>query len=212
MLNNLKTFFLKAWLIEAIFLSVFTIIVTLSITVLTDSLYKVRIGKKVFETGKLTIVDSQGKQTTSNSSNQNPTNKSSGTQNNQTGNTSNSGQTTNTSSGGTTVTPPPTSSSSNPPPPTSTPPPSTPPPATPSGCFVTVNGYLYNMQSAIGVTLTDPNTGRKRAHNSGNFQCGSYSSPTNMTSIYLSKHSPMGCASRLAPYIYTPPAPKDPTC
>jgi len=85
---------------------------------------------------------------------------------------------------------------------------------TPTGsvCYVKVAGYIYNMQSAVGITLRDPNTGKTRTHSRSNFNCGTLANPTDMTNTYLSKHGPMGCAERLKPYIVTPPAPIDPTC
>jgi hypothetical protein len=85
-------------------------------------------------------------------------------------------------------------------------------PIPPSGCFVTVSGYLYNMQSGVGSTLTDPNTGKTHIHTTSDYQCGTQTSPTDMTAVYLAKHSTMGCAPRLAQYIVSPPAPTDPTC
>lgn len=199
-LQKVKTFFFKGWLIEAIFLTCLTLAMTVTVAFVTDRLYKVSIGSKVFKTGQLTMADQNGNNpnATGNTSN-------SATNGSNQGSTSNTATTNQPTTNATTQTAPPSSA------PPSSLPPATPPPA-PSGCFVTVNGYLYNMQSAIGVVLTDPNTSKTRNHTSGNFHCGSFSAPTNMTSTYLSKHSGMGCADRLAPYIYTPPAPKDPSC
>ena len=208
MLTKFQSFLLRAGLLEAVFLTCFFIILTLTVTFVTDSVYKVSIGKSVFKTGNLTMVNSNG----SSSNSTNSTSNSSTTENTQkapANNPANSITPTPPASSGTTQPPSSSPPSSSPPP--ATPPPATPPPA-PSGCFVTVNGYLYNMQSAVGNSLTDPNTGKKRTHSSGTFQCGSFASPTNMTSTYMSKHSSMGCATRLAPYIYTPPAPADPSC
>ncbi len=197
MFTKLRVFLFKGWLVEALFLTLLTLMVTLTIAYVSDYFYKVSFGKQTFEKGKLTLVDTNG----SNS----PVN----TNSNSTQNSANSTGSTTAPS----TTTPPTTGTQTPPP--STPPPTTPPPTpppAPSGCFVTVNGYLYNMQSAIGVTLTDPPTQKTRKHTSGNFNCGSYNAPTNMTSTYMSKHNGMGCAQRLAPYIYTPPAPTDPSC
>ena len=204
-LQKVKTFLFKGWLVEALFVTIVTVIITIIITYASDSLYKGSFGKKTFSKGKLTIVGANGSnspvntnETQNNSSSTDPTSVPTTTL--PTSGTQTSSPTTNQP---TVVSPP-----ASPPPST---PPSSPPPA-PSGCFVTVNGYLYNMQSAIGLNLTDPNTSKTRKHTSGSFNCGSFSSPTNMTSTYLSKHSGMGCAQRLAPYIYTPPAPTDPSC
>jgi hypothetical protein len=81
-----------------------------------------------------------------------------------------------------------------------------------AGCYVVVSGYLYNMQNAIGANAIDPNTGKAHVHTTNDYQCGTQSSPTDMTAVYLDKHLAMGCAARLAPYIVTPPAPADPSC
>lgn len=89
---------------------------------------------------------------------------------------------------------------------------STPTQVVASGCFVRVSGYLYNMQSAVSSTVVDQNTGKTRVHTTSDFQCGTQASPTDVTAIYLAKHSTMGCWQRIAPYIVTPPAPTDPTC
>lgn len=213
-LQKVETFLLKGWLIEAIFLTCLSITITLTVTYVADSVYKVSIGSVAFKTGNLTMASSNG-------STSNPA--SNTTNSTTTGNTqspsASSTSTNQPSTTGTTQTPAASSPNStapttnNPTPaPTPTPTPTPTPPPAPSGCFVTVNGYLYNMQPAVGKTLTDPNTSKQRLHSSSTFQCGSFSSPTNMTSVYLSKHSGMGCAARLAPYIYTPPAPLDPTC
>lgn len=204
MLIKVKTFLFKGWLIETIFLITVTVIITITITYVADSLYKVSFGKKTFSTGKLALENTNGSNSTVNTN---------------TNTTQNNSSSTGTNTVPPTTTPPPPTSGTQTnqpppatPPPAASPPPAAPPPAAPSGCFVTVNGYLYNMQSAIGAVLTDPNTSKKRTHTSGNFHCGSFNAPTNMTSTYLSKHNGMGCAQRLAPYIYTPPAPTDPSC
>jgi hypothetical protein len=81
-----------------------------------------------------------------------------------------------------------------------------------AGCFVVVSGYLYNMQSGVGTNAIDPNTGKAHIHTINDYQCGTQSSPIDMTAVYLDKHLAMGCAARLAPYIVTPPAPADPSC
>jgi hypothetical protein len=81
-----------------------------------------------------------------------------------------------------------------------------------AGCYVIVAGYLYNMQSGIGVTATDQNTGKTRVHTVSDYTCGTQESPTDMTDTYIEKHETMGCSQRIAPYIVTPPAPTDPTC
>ncbi len=187
----MKKFFTRNWLIESVILILVTSGLTIGVTYLTDSYYQKTFVKKLTENSqkqKPTLTLVTGTTTTKKTA----TTKTSGTKAPKT-------STTGTKTGSTSTTPP-----------TSSPPPS--PPPAPSGCFVTVAGYLYNMQPAVGVRLTDPNTGKTKTHSSGNFQCGTYSAPTNMTNVYLSKHSGLGCAARLAPYIYTPPAPKDPTC
>lgn len=117
--------------------------------------------------------------------------------------------------GNQTTTTAPTATSSNQP--TSAPAPSPTnapsPTAQPSGCFVLVSGAKYNMSPMLGSQVTDPNTGKTKTHQSpSQIACGTFSSPADNTSVYLSKHTGMGCANRLAPYIVTPPAPKDPTC
>lgn len=81
-----------------------------------------------------------------------------------------------------------------------------------AGCFVIVSGYVYNMQTGIGVNAIDPNTGKTHIHTSGEYHCGTQDSPTDMTAIYLDKHIAMGCAARLSKYIVNPPAPADPSC
>jgi hypothetical protein len=79
-------------------------------------------------------------------------------------------------------------------------------------CFVKVAGVIYNLQPAVGIKLVDPNTKKTQTHSRSDFKCGTLDNPTDMTNTYLSKHLKMGCAQRLAPYIYTLPAPEDPTC
>ena len=207
--QKVKAFFLKGWLIEAIFLTCLSITVTLTFTYVADSVYKVSIGSTTFKTGNLTMVNSN----TSNPNATSTTPNSSTTENSQNppaNNAANSSTTNPPASSGTTQNPPASSPPSSSPPP-ATPPPATPPPA-PSGCFITVNGYLYNMQSAVNVSVNNQTSGKKHTHKSSSFQCGTVSAPTNMTTIYLSKHAGLGCWQRIAPYIYTPPAPTDPTC
>lgn len=79
-------------------------------------------------------------------------------------------------------------------------------------CFVIVSGYVYNMGVRIGQTAIDPNTGKTHVHTSFDYACGTIEHPTDMTDVYLDKHGPMGCATRIAPFIVRPPAPIDPTC
>jgi hypothetical protein len=79
-------------------------------------------------------------------------------------------------------------------------------------CIVKVAGVLYNMQAGVGIKLIDPNTKKSQTHSRSTFKCGTLAAPTDMTNTYLSKHLKLGCYPRLAPYIYTPPAPDDPTC
>lgn len=88
----------------------------------------------------------------------------------------------------------------------------TPPITGSTECIVKVAGVLYNMQSAVGIKLIDPNTKKSQTHSRSTFKCGTVAAPTDMTNTYLSKHLKLGCYPRLAPYIYTPPAPDDPTC
>jgi len=114
-----------------------------------------------------------------------------------------------TTSTGTTSTPTPIRTGTVTPTPTKTP---TPAVTGTTVCFVKVAGVIYNMQPAIGIKLTDPNTQKTHTHSISNFKCGTLAAPTDMTTTYLGKHLKMGCAPRLAPYIYTPPAPDDPTC
>lgn len=212
MIAQVKSFLFKGWLIESLLLTILTISATLTISYVADSLYKVSFGEKTFTKANLTLVDQNGSKSSENTNTTQNNSGSTSTTNSSTSNTqTSSGTTPTTTSGGTQPTTPPVTTQ---PPPTQ-PPPSQPPPSPPpdpTGCFVTVNGYLYNMQSAVGKSLTDPNTGKSRTHSSSTFHCGTYSAPTNMTSTYLSKHNGLGCAPRLAPYIYTPPAPTDPTC
>ncbi len=107
----------------------------------------------------------------------------------------------------------PTHAPTSPPQATNTQPPtSTPTTAQIAGCYVIVSGYLYNMAGSIGVIAHDPNTGKTHTHTTIDYTCGTQANPTDMTDTYLEKHSPMGCAARIAPYIVTPPAPQDPTC
>lgn len=208
MFQKIREILFKNWLLQSVVLILITMVFTMMVTLSADTLYKNSYGKKNFPEKNISL-QSPSQNTSTNQTEtpgvgeqeQNNTN----SQSQQTpSNTSNNQTTTNTSPGSN-----PGSTTTNPP--AVQPPP--PPPTTPSGCFVTVNGYLYNMQPAVNNSVTDPTTGKKKTHSSNNFQCGTFNSPTNMTSVYLSKHKQtLGCGNRLAPYIYTPPAPTDPTC
>jgi hypothetical protein len=79
-------------------------------------------------------------------------------------------------------------------------------------CYVSVLGYVYNLKSILNTLITDQTSGKTNTHIAATLQCGTLSNPTDITVVYLEKHSPLGCWQRIAPYIVTPPAPVDPTC
>lgn len=79
-------------------------------------------------------------------------------------------------------------------------------------CYVKVSGYVYNLDPIVGVTMHDQTSGKTNNHSKSTLQCGTLANPTDMTSVYLEKHTPLGCWQRIAPYSVTQPAPTDPTC
>lgn len=79
-------------------------------------------------------------------------------------------------------------------------------------CYVTVLGYKYNLKPILNTLMTDQTSGKTNTHIAATLQCGTSSAPTDITAVYLEKHTPLGCWQRIAPYIVTPPAPLDPTC
>lgn len=200
MLKKITNLFSKAWLYESIILIALTVSFTVGAALATDTIYTKTFAEKI----NAPTSNAQAKPKLVLEPSDKANAKNTGVSTAKTKKTSKTvaktSNTTNTSTGGnnTIVTPP-----SNSPPP---------PPTEPLGCFVIVSGYKYNLQSIVGIGVTDQTSGKKKSHSSATFQCGTFSNPTNMTSTYLSKHSGLGCWQRIAPYIVTPPAPTDSTC
>lgn len=200
MLKSFGKQFSRGWLYESIILIVLTVIFTVSTAMLTDNIYRKVFAEQIIlaeqkaQPKPKLILKPESKTTSKKIVSNTAKKKKVTTSNSNTPNTN-----TSTDGNNTSVTPPTTAL-----------PPSSPPPE-PSGCFVIVSGYKYNLQPIVGVRVNDP-SGKSKTHSNGNFNCGTYSNPTNMTSTYISKHSGLGCWQRIAPYIVTPPAPTDPTC
>lgn len=79
-------------------------------------------------------------------------------------------------------------------------------------CYVKVAGFVYNIKTIINILMTDQTSNKTNTHVFSTLQCGTQAAPTDITAIYLEKHTPLGCWARIAPYSITKPAPPDPTC
>jgi hypothetical protein len=79
-------------------------------------------------------------------------------------------------------------------------------------CYVKVAGFVYNIKAIINILMTDETSSKTNTHVFSTLQCGTQSSPTDVTALYLEKHTPLGCWARIAPYSITKPAPPDPSC